>query len=361
MRKSEPNPESGNPSGRSDGEGDNPVSRRAAIAAKARKNPKEQFNNLLHHLRYELVAECLNQIPQSSAAGVDGMSVRQASENLSWLLPPILKQIHEGRYTPAPVRRVYIPKADGRKRPIGIPAVIDRAIQAAMTKVLNEIYEQDFLKCSFGFRPGLSCHHALATVNEILYRRKREHVLEVDIRDFFGSLSHEWLMCFLSLRIGDRRVLKLIQAWLKAGVLEEGRWQKGEKGTPQGGSISPLLANIYLHYVVDLWFERKMKPRFQSGAELVRYADDLCAFFGNAADVDTMRTLLQARLAQFGLTLADEKTHTTDLGPRTNDGTHKRRRLAFLGFTIYRARSLSPSARRCSKRRAGASAGRKLG
>ena len=225
MRKSEPNSESGNPSGRSAGEGHDPVSRRAAIAAKARKNPKEQFNNLLHHLTYELVAECLNEIPQSSAAGVDGMSVKQASENLSWLLPPILKQIHEGRYMPPPVRRVYIPKADGRKRPIGIPAVIDRAIQAAMTKVLNEIYEPDFLKCSFGFRPGLSCHHALATINEILYRRKMEHVLEVDIRDFFGSLSHEWLMRFLMLRIGDSRVLKLIQAWLKAGVLPDGQLQ----------------------------------------------------------------------------------------------------------------------------------------
>jgi RNA-directed DNA polymerase len=189
MRKSEPNSESGNPTGPSAGEGANPVSKRAAIAAKARKNPKEQFNNLLHHLTYELVAECLREIPQSSAAGVDGMSVKQASGNLSWLLPPILKQIHEGRYTPPPVRRVYIRKADGSKRPIGVPAVIDRAIQAAMVKILNEIYEQDFLKCSFGFRPGLSCHHALATINEILYRRKMEHVLEVDIRDFLDVAS----------------------------------------------------------------------------------------------------------------------------------------------------------------------------
>ncbi len=135
--------------------GDDPVSRRAAIAARARKNPKEQFNNLLHHLSYEWVAECLDEIPRASAAGVDGMSVKQARENLSWLLPPILKQIHEGRYRPPPVRRVSIPKADGSKRPIGVPAVIDRAIQGAMAKVLNEIYEQDFLKCSFGFRPGL--------------------------------------------------------------------------------------------------------------------------------------------------------------------------------------------------------------
>jgi group II intron reverse transcriptase/maturase len=340
MRKSEPHSEAGNPSGPRAGKGNNPVSKRAAIAAKARENPKEQFNNLLHHLTYELVEECLDEIPRSSAAGVDGMSAKQARENLSWLLPPILKQIHEGRYRPPPVRRVYIPKADGSKRPIGIPAVIDRAIQGAMAKVLNEIYEQDFLKCSFGFRRGLGCHHALATINEVLYRQRMEHVLEVDIRDFFGSLSHEWLMRFLELRIGDGRVLKLIQAWLKAGIFEEGRWQEVERGTPQGGSISPLLANIYLHYVVDLWFERKIKPQCRGQAALVRYADDFCVFFEHATEVDTMRTLLQARLGQFGLTLADEKTHQTNLGARTNTKPHERRKLTFLGFTIYRTRSV---------------------
>jgi group II intron reverse transcriptase/maturase len=340
LRKSEPHTEAGNAAGRSAGKGHDPVSRRAAIAAKARENPKEQFNNLLHHLTYELVAECLDEIPRSSAAGVDGMSVKQARENLSWLLPPILKQIHEGRYTPPPVRRVYIPKVDGSKRPIGVPAVIDRAIQGAMAKVLNEIYEQDFMKCSFGFRQGLGCHHALATINELLYRQNMEHVLEVDIRDFFGSLSHEWLMRFLGLRIGDRRVLALIQAWLKAGTFEEGRWQAVERGTPQGGSASPLLANIYLHYVVDLWFERKIKPQFRGKAALVRYADDLCVFFEHSTDVDTMKTLLEARLGQFGLTLAEQKTHKTNLGTRTNNETHERRRLTFLGFTIYRTQSV---------------------
>lgn len=340
MRKTEPHSEAGNPSGPRAGKGYDPVSRRAAIAAKARTNPKEQFNNLLHHLTYELVAECLDDIPRSSAAGVDGMSVKEARENLSWLLPPILKQIHEGRYTPPPVRRVYIPKADGSKRPLGVPAVIDRAIQGAMAKVLNEIYEQDFLECSFGFRRGLGCHHALATINEVLYRQKMEHVLEVDIRDFFGSLSHEWLTRFLRLRIGDGRVLRLIQAWLTAGIFEEGRWQEVERGTPQGGSISPLLANIYLHYVVDLWFERKIKPQFGGRAALVRYADDLCMFFEQPTEVDTMRTLLQARLGQFGLQLAEEKTHKTNMGARTNNETHERRRLTFLGFTIYRTQSV---------------------
>jgi RNA-directed DNA polymerase len=232
----------------------------------------------------------------------------------------------------------------GTQRPIGVPAVIDRAIQGAMAKILNEIYEQDFLKCSFGFRRGLGCHHALATINEVLYRQRMEHVLEVDIRDFFGSLSHEWLMDFLKLRIGDGRALRLIQAWLTAGIFEEGRWLKVERGTPQGGSISPLLANIYLHYVVDLWFERKIKPQFGGKAVLVRYADDLCLFVEQPTGVDTMRTLLQARLGQFGLQLAEEKTHKTNMGTRTNNATHERRRLTFLGFTIYRTRSVGQTA-----------------
>jgi group II intron reverse transcriptase/maturase len=344
VKKSEPHTVAGNPTGHSDGKGRDPVSRRAAIAAKARSNPKEQFNNLLHHLTYELVEECLKKIPKSSAAGVDGMSVEEARANLSWLLPPILKQIHGGSYEPPPVRRVYIPKANGKERPIGVPAIIDRAIQAAMTMILNEIYEQDFLKCSFGFRPGLSCHHALATVNEIVYRWRREHVLEVDIQDFFGSLSHDWLKRFLRLRIGDDRVVKLIEAWLKAGVMEEGKWQETVKGTPQGGSISPLLANIYLHYVLDLWFEKKIKPRFDGKADLVRYADDFCCFLKNPTNVEIMKTLLKARLAQFGLVIADEKTHYANMKTRENGSVHERRKMTFLGFTIYRSKNRNQTA-----------------
>ncbi len=347
MKKTGPHTAVGNSSEHSDRSKYDPESRRAAIAAKARMHPKEQFNNLLHHLTYELVEECLNKIPKSSAVGIDEMTVEQARENLSWLLPPILKQIHEGRYEAPAVRRVYIPKADGKKRPLGIPSVIDRAIQAAMAKVLNEIYEQDFLKCSFGFRPKLSCHHALATINEILYRWEVEHVLEVDIQDFFGSLSHDWLKKFLRLRIGDERVIKLIEAWLSAGIMENGQWREsGENGTPQGGSISPLLANVYLHYVLDLWFEKKIKPRLYGRGNLVRYCDDFSFFFTKPADASSVRILLTARLAEFGLSISEKKTHRTNLSERKSSETHERRRMTFLGFTIYRTKNRSGTARK---------------
>lgn len=199
-----------------------PASRRALIAAKARKDPTAQFNNLMHHLSPDLVVENLNRMCKTTAPGHDGMTVKQAKENLSWLLPPLLSQINKGQYVAPPVKRVLIPKADGKQRPIGVPQVLDRSIQASMAQVLDEIYEQDFLSSSFGFRPGLGCHHAVATINELMGKSKLNYALEVDIRDFFGSLSHEWLRKFLELRIQDQRVLKLIDSWLKAGVMDKG-------------------------------------------------------------------------------------------------------------------------------------------
>ncbi|MBF0107037.1 MAG: hypothetical protein HQM16_17140 [Deltaproteobacteria bacterium] len=275
MEKTEPHTVVGSSTAHSNGTSVDPAIRRAQIAVKARSNPKERFNNLMHHLTPKLVEECLLKIPRNSSSGTDKMTREQAQKHLSWLLPPIMQQIHQGNYEAPPVRRVYIPKADGKQRPIGVPQVVDRAIQGSMSRILNEIYEQDFLPSSFGFRPGLGCHHALATIQASLSRWNMNHVLEVDIRDFFGSLSHGWLMEFLELRIGDKRVLKLIKAWLKAGVMEKGQWQPATgTGTPQGGSISPLLANIYLHYVLDLWFEKKIRKQLRRKAQLVRYADD---------------------------------------------------------------------------------------
>lgn len=332
----EPNTASGNSDEHRNRTGLDPESKRALIAAKARNQPKVKFVNLMHHLTFDLVKECLEKIPRKSAPGVDGMTAETALENLDWLLPPLLKAIHQGQYEAPPVRRVHIPKANGGQRPIGVPEIIDRAIQAAMAKILGEIYEQDFLKCSFGFRPKIACHHALATINELIYRSQMNYALEVDIRDFFGSLSHDWLRKFLDLRIGDKRVLKLIDAWLSAGVMENGNWEEMKKGTPQGGSISPLLSNVYLHYVLDLWFERKIKSRLRGKAHLVRYADDFVILFTNAEDVEAMKTLLTARLAQFGLEVSEDKTHKTDLTPRESRGNGDRRSMTFLGFNIFR-------------------------
>lgn len=337
MRKLKPDTVTGNLGKPSVDQENDSEFRRALIATKARIKPKEKFNNLLHHLTPELVGQCLAKIPYKSAPGVDRMTVSQAEKNLDWLLPPQLDAIHKGRYEAPPVRRVYIPKGTNGKRPIGVPQIIDRSIQAGMAKILNEIYEQDFLSCSFGFRPKIGCHHALSTINEIQYKWKLNYALEVDIRDFFGSLKHDWLRKFLSLRIGDKRVLKLIDAWLEAGVMEDGNWRESENGTPQGGSISPILSNIYLHYVLDLWFERKIKRRLNGRAYLVRYADDFLILFKNKEDMENVKPLLTARLAQFGLSVADEKTHMTNLTPRTNPSGKDRRRINFLGFNIFRA------------------------
>lgn len=340
MKTTEPHTAVGNWVKHSDNAGNNdPVSKRARIAAKARSDSRFQFTNLMHHLDRDLVEECLARIPKNSAPGIDGMTVEQARKNSNWLLPPLLNQIHQGQCKAPAVRRTYIPRADGQQRPIGVPEVIDRGLQAAMTRILNEIYEQDFLPCSFGYRPGISSHNALATVHELLDKHKLNYALEVDLRDFFGSLSHEWLMKFLAHRISDKRVLKLIEAWLKAGVMEQGKWQASEVGSAQGGSISPLLANIYLHYVLDLWFERKIKKQLRGRARLVRYADDFVILFEKQQDVEEVKVLLEARLAQFNLSISEAKTHTTDMNPRSNGSSHERRHMTFLGFSIFRAKN----------------------
>jgi RNA-directed DNA polymerase len=316
-----------------------PEAKLALVADKARRDPQAQFSSLLHHLTPELVKESLSKMDKNTSAGVDQMKVAQAIAHVDWLLPEVLATIHKGCYRPPPVRRVYIPKANGDQRPLGVPTVVDRALQSATVRVLEQIYEQDFLKCSFGFRPKLSCHHAIATVGGWIKGSRLNYVLEVDLRDFFGSINHEWLMKFLRLRIRDERMLALIGAWLKAGVMEDGRWGITEVGTPQGGSISPLLANIYLHYVLDLWWDRKIRRRLRYRAELVRYADDFVILSGNEYEAKQVLNLLKVRLAQFGLAINEEKTHLTDVSPRVRTG-QERRAINFLGFTVYYAQRL---------------------
>src|SRR5450631_6163 len=228
-----------------------------------------------------------------------------------------LKRVKSNQgYRPPPILRVFIPKPGKKeKRPLGIPCVTDRALQRSVAGVLGAIYEQDFLPCSFGGRPGLGAHHALATLGEILSRAPAvSYVLDADLKNFFGSLDHGWLLRFLEDRVGDPRIVSLVRRWLKAGILEDGELTANEKGTPQGGSISVLLSNLYLHHVLDLWFERQVKPRLRGEAHLVRYIDDFVICFQYRDDADRVQTVLNKRLNKFALALEPSKTKLFKFG-----------------------------------------------
>jgi RNA-directed DNA polymerase len=311
------------------------------IAAKARSEPKLRFTTLGHHVTRERVWENLNRIPNHSAPGCDGLTVPEAKEDFDVWVEPMLQSMHRQGYQAPPIRRVYIPKPGKQeKRPLGVPCVTDRALQRSTAQVLSAIYEQDFMPCSFGGRPGIGAHHALATLNEVIAGRKVGWVLEADLKNFFGSLDHGWLLRFVELRVGDPRILSLIRRWLKAGILEDGELYPNEKGTPQGGSISVLLSNLYLHYVLDLWFEQVVKPRLKGEAYLVRYIDDFVVCFQYRADALRMQNTLRKRLGKFGLELESTKTKLVEFGRFAQRHASKRGRrrpetIYFLGFTLY--------------------------
>jgi RNA-directed DNA polymerase len=311
------------------------------IAAKARSEPKLRFTTLGHHVTRERVWENLNRISNHSAPGCDGLTVPEAKEDFDVWVGPMLQSVHRQGYQAPPIRRVYIPKPGKQeKRPLGVPCVTDRALQRSTAQVLSAIYEQDFLSCSFGGRPGLGAHHALATLNEVIAGRKVGWVLEADLKNFFGSLDHGWLLRFVELRVGDPRILSLIRRWLKAGVLEDGELHPNEEGTPQGGSISVLLSNLYLHYVLDLWFDQVVKPRLKGEAYLVRYIDDFVVCFQYRADALRMQNALRKRLGKFGLELEPTKTKLVEFGRFAQRHASKRGRrrpetIYFLGFTLY--------------------------
>jgi len=315
------------------------------IAAKARREPKLRFTSLAHHITKERVWENLCQIRTSSAPGVDGQTVPEAKESFGEWIEPMLQSIHRKGYQAPNIRRVYIPKPGKQeKRPLGVPCVADRALQRSAAQVLSAIYEQDFLPCSFGGRPGRGAHQALATLHEVVAGRKVEWILEADLKNFFGSLSHEWMLRFVEHRVGDPRLISLIRRWLKANVLEDEELHPSEEGTPQGGSISVLLSNLYLHYVLDLWFERVVKPRLRGEAYLVRYIDDFVLCFQYRADALRVQEVLRQRLGKFGLTLAEAKTKLVEFGRYAQRYASKRGRrrpetIYFLGFTLYCTRN----------------------
>jgi group II intron reverse transcriptase/maturase len=313
------------------------------IAELARQAPEMAFTSLSHHIDMEWLHEAYRCTRKDGAAGVDGQTAKDYEANLEANLQSLLDRAKSGdRYKAPPVRRVYIPKGDGTTRPLGIPTFEDKILQRAVVMVLEPIYEQDFLNCSYGFRPGRSAHQALAAGRERLMEMGGGWVLEVDIRKFFDTLDHRYLREILERRVRDGVIRRLIGKWLNAGVMESGGISRSEAGTPQGGVISPLLANVYLHDVLDVWFEREVKPRLKGEAFLIRYADDFIIGFKVEEDARRVLDVLPKRLGKFGLTLHPEKTRLVDFQrPRTPNKPDGRGPGSFdlLGLTFYWAKS----------------------
>src|SRR6266540_2654326 len=305
----------------------------------ASKDKETRFTALLHHIyNLETLRKAYFSLKKEAAPGVDGETWRHYGETLEDNLQDLSHRLKRGAYRAKPVRRAYIDKSDGRKRPLGVPTLEDKIVQRATVEVLNAIYETDFLGFSYGFRPGRSQHNALDALYAGLLTRKVNWVLDVDIRGFFDAIDHGWLVKFVEHRIADRRVVRLIQKWLNAGVLEDGTRTWSETGTPQGGSASPLLANVYLHYVFDLWAQRWRRTQAHGDMIAVRYADDFILGFQHRTDAERFLAELRERFAKFSLELHSEKTRLLEFGPfaaehrrRANEG--KPETFNFLGFT----------------------------
>jgi group II intron reverse transcriptase/maturase len=284
------------------------------IRQRAREDPEERLNNLFTHLDEALLLEAFESLETGKATGVDGVSVRDYEAGLHDRLRSLEERLHRETYRPQPSRRSWIPKADGRKRPLGIPVTEDKIVQGALAAVLREVYEEAFYDFSYGFRPGRSCHDALRGLGRHIGHNKVNWIVEADIKGFFDNVSHEWLLKMVAHRVSDERVLRLIERMLEAGVMEQGKRHETETGTPQGGVISPLLANIYLHYALDDWFAKVVQRDSQGEAYLVRYADDFVACFQHESDARRFRTALDARLGRFGLELEPTKTRVMRFG-----------------------------------------------
>jgi group II intron reverse transcriptase/maturase len=306
------------------------------IGQRAKKSKEEKFTTLLSHLNVPLLKEAFTRLRKNAASGVDGVTWNEYAERLDERLLDLEGRVHRGSYHPQPVRRVHIPKGDGKMRPLGIPALEDKIVQQAARMVLEPIYEAQFIGFSYGFRPGRSQHDALDALAEALHR-KVNWVLDADIRAFFDTIDHGWMQKFLEHRIGDRRMVRLLMKWMRAGVMEDGKLRETEEGTPQGGIISPLLANIYLHYALDLWVKRWRRKHARGEMYFVRYADDFVACLQREEDALAMREALAARLAEFGLELHPEKTRVIQFGRFARKDLEREGRkpetFDFLGFT----------------------------
>ena len=316
------------------------------IAKLAKQMPGAVLKTLAHHMDETWLREAYRRTRKDGARGVDGQSASEYAEELEANLQQLLERAKSGAYRAPPVRRVHIPKGDGQTRPLGIPTFEDKVLQRAVAMLLEPVYEQDFLDCSYGFRPGRSAHQALSKLRDTLMEMGGGWLLEVDVRKYFDSIDHEHLRTVLRRRIGDGVVLRLIGKWLNAGVMDRGELSYPEAGTPQGGVISPMLANIFLHTVLDEWFANEVQPRLRGRAVLVRFADDFVIAFEREDDARRVHEVLPKRLEKYGLRLHPEKTRLVPFQrppySKEDDGTSKGTgtgALDLLGFTLYWARS----------------------
>jgi group II intron reverse transcriptase/maturase len=307
------------------------------ITEKVRKEPSFRFTSLYHLMNEEHLRGCFKRLRKNAAAGIDNVTKEMYAENLDANLKELVEGLHRMAYRPQPVRRKYIPKpGSDKQRPLGIPCVEDKLVQAGLVRILEAVYEQDFIGDSYGFRPGRSCHQALRALSDTVENGAVNHIVEADIKGFFDHVNQEWLMKFLEHRIGDQRVLRMVKRFLKA---EDGNVTVSDEGTPQGGVISPLLANIYLHYVLDLWFEKVFRKSCTGTARLIRYADDFVVCFQYQMDAERFRRELRMRLEKFGLEVEPTKTRVVEFGRyAVQNAKEKGERpgtFDFLGFTHY--------------------------
>jgi RNA-directed DNA polymerase len=316
----------------------------ARVNAAAHAAVQTRFTALLHHVDVEALERAFRRQKRRASAGVDGMTVADDERDLEVNLRDLCTRVHTGRYRPQPVRRVYIPKADGGQRPLGVPTLEDKIVQGAVAETLSAVYEADFLGFSYGFRPGRSPHQALSSLHTAIMSQRVNWVLDADIRSFFDAVDHAWLLRMLAHRIADHRVLRLVRMWLEAGILESGEGHETDRGTPQGAGISPLLANIVLHYVLDLWVHQWRRRHARGRVSIVRYADDFVIGFESSIDARRMMAELKERLTRFGLSLHEDKTRLIEFGrfaaaTREKRGERRPETFAFLGFTHYCGRT----------------------
>jgi RNA-directed DNA polymerase len=306
------------------------------IAEKAKKHPGEALTNLHQYIDEKLLQESFGTLNRKGACGADQMSWEEYNKQRNERIPELLKAFKNGTYRAPNIRRVYIPKGDGKQRPLGLPTVEDKLLQTAVTKVLTPVYEQIFHNTSYGYREGKSPHQAVDKLFEEVSYRGKHYIIDADMKNYFGSISHQRMREFLDLRIKDGVIRKMIDKWLKAGILEDGNVIYPLEGTPQGGTISPLLSNIYLHYVLDEWFIRQIQPLLRGGSFIIRFADDFLLGFTNREDAERVMKVLPKRLEKYGLTLHPEKTKLIEL--RRRDGNEPET-FDFLGFTHYMGKS----------------------